>query len=101
MWNELLLLMQSGNRYKIQSYRKYLEPRFPEAVGNIYERHLKTLLVEKVNRKRYQEACRYLRRIYKLGQVEFVQKIVQELRGQYPNRRALMDELNKFSESRI
>jgi uncharacterized Zn finger protein len=96
MWDELLKLMQSGNRYKIEPYRQYLEPRFPEAVGNIYERHLKTLLVEKVNRKGYQEACRYLRRIYKLGQVEFVQKIVQELRGQYPNRRALMDELNKL-----
>ena len=96
MWDELLLLMQSGNRYKIEPYRKYLEPRFPEAVSSIYERHLKTLLVEKVNRKGYQEACRYLRRIYKLGQVEFVQKIVQELRGQYPNRRALMDELNKL-----
>ena len=96
LWQELLTLMQSGNRYAIEPYRKYLEPRFPEAVGNIYERHLKTLLVEKVNRKGYQESCRYLRRIYKLGQVEFAQKIVQELRGQYPNRRALMDELNKL-----
>jgi len=53
-------------------------------------------LVEKVNRKGYKEACRYLRRIYKLGQVEFSQKIIRELRGQYPNRRALMDELNKL-----
>lgn len=96
MWDELLTLMQSEIRYAIEPYRKYLEPRFPEAVGKIYERHLKTLLVEKVNRKGYQEACRYLRRIYKLGQVEFVQKIVQDLRGQYPNRRALMDELNKL-----
>lgn len=95
-WDELLKLMQSGNRYTIEPYRKYLEPRFPEAVSLIYERHLKTLLVEKVNRKGYQEACRYLRRIDKLGQVEFAQKIVQELRGQYPNRRALMDELDKL-----
>jgi len=53
-------------------------------------------LVEKVNCKGYQEACRYLRRIYKLGQVKFAKEIVQELRGQYPNRRALMDELNKL-----
>ena len=96
MWGELLLLMQSGNRYKIEPYRQYLEPRFPEEVGNIYEQHLKTLLIEKVNRKGYKEACRYLRRIYKLGQMELAQKIVQELRGQYPNRRALMDELNKL-----
>lgn len=35
LWDELLMLMQSGNRYKIEPYRKYLEPRFPEVVGNI------------------------------------------------------------------
>jgi hypothetical protein len=96
MWHALLKLMQSGNRYTIEPYRKYLEPRFPEAVCDIYNRHLKTLLVEKVNRKGHKEACRYLRRIYKLGQVEYARKIVLELRGQYTNRRALMDELNKL-----
>lgn len=96
MWDELLKLMQSGNRYTIEPYRKYLESRFPEAVCDIYERHLKTLLVEKVNRKGYKETCRYLRRIHKLGQVEFAHKIVLELRGQYANRRALMDELDKL-----
>ncbi|MBT6958177.1 MAG: hypothetical protein HN996_07140 [Opitutae bacterium] len=96
MWDELLTLMQSGNRYTIEPYRKYLEPRFPEAVCEIYERHLKTLLEEKVNRKGYKEACRYLRRIHKLGQAEFATKIVLELRRQYSNRRALMDELNKL-----
>lgn len=66
--------MQTGNRYAIEPYRKYLEPRFPEAVRNIYERHLKTLLIEKVNRKGYQEAYRYLRRIYKLGQMGLPKK---------------------------
>jgi len=96
MWDELLKFMQSGNRSTIEPYRKHLERRFPEAVCEIYERHLKTLLIEKVNRKGYKEACRYLRRIHKLGQVEFAQKIIQELRGQYANRRALMDELNKL-----
>ncbi len=96
MWDELLTFMQSGSRPSIEPYRKHLERRFPEGVCEIYERHLKTLLEEKVNRKGYQEACRYLRRIHKLGQAEFATKIVLELRRQYSNRRALMDELNKL-----
>jgi Zn-dependent oligopeptidase len=49
-----------------------------------------------VGRNYYQNACRYMRRMKKLGGNEQVNELIELFRKQYPQRKALMEELNKI-----
>ena len=61
----------------------------------MYEQLALATLEMKVNRKGYRKACGYLQRMQQLGREERVSELVVQFRGQYKQRRALLDELNK------
>lgn len=95
-WDELLAAIQEGPPGAVDAYRKHLEPRFPAALCDIYERLALATLSAKANRQGYQLACQYLRRMSKLGQKERVDTLVRTLREKFRNRPALLDELKNL-----
>jgi uncharacterized Zn finger protein len=94
MWAALLAHVQA-NLYSAPYYHDYLSARYPRELSDVYEQLALATVETKINRKGYQEACGYLKRMQQLGQGERVSELVTQLRGQYKQRRALLDELNK------
>jgi uncharacterized Zn finger protein len=95
-WDDLLAAVREAHPGLVEHYRKHLESRFPAAMCDIYERIALATLSERANRQGYQVACKYLRRMQKLGQKERIEKQVQTLKEKYKNRPALLDELKKL-----
>jgi len=93
-------MLQDAHGRTADRYREHLEQHFPEKVCGIYERIIWEIMEERVNRKGYLEGRRYLRRIKKLGQTEFVHKLIDALKTKYSNRPALLDELSRVQETR-
>ena len=48
-----------------------------------------------MGRNHYQNACRYLRRMIKMGARDKAEELILHFREKYPQRRALMEELRK------
>jgi hypothetical protein len=97
MWNALINFMQEGeNRWLVDPYRDELEKRFAKEISAIYEIIATEIVDQYVDRKGYQVACVYLRRMQKLGETARVKAIIMELRAKYSKRSALLDELDKL-----
>jgi len=62
-----------------------------------YSERLTNYVEKYVGRNHYQTACRYLRRMKKLGGNERVNELIELFRKKYPQRKALMDELTKVA----
>lgn len=90
----LLLLQQNPSPNYIQHYEQYLSKDYPDELAALYELSVFELLKRATGRNHYQEACRYMRRMIKLGAREKVNKMIDSLRKQYPQRKALMEELS-------
>jgi len=93
-WDRLLdLISKQPSLHTLEHF----EPNFPkdysEKLVGLYSTAVQKYLTENVGRNHYQTACRYLRRMTKLGGREEVSKVVSALREQYPQRKALLDEL--------
>lgn len=95
MWAALLERVKLAHRKTVERYREHLEPRFPREICDIYERIVWEIMEDKVHRKGYREACRYLRRMFKLGQDDQARALIGDLRSAYSNRPALLDELSR------
>jgi hypothetical protein len=97
-WWERLLELVSGTKHLpyIQHYEKYLSDLYPAELAELYEKGIVDYLKRMTGRNHYQEACRYMRRIIKLGARKRVNELILFLRREYPQRRALLDELNKI-----
>lgn len=96
MWNLLLEAAYKMSEYSVENYRSVLERQFPKEICDIYERLIYKKLEQTPNRATYQAACRYLRRIKKLGNQGQMRSIIADLQERYKRRPALMDELNKI-----
>ena len=53
------------------------------------------MLKKYIGRNHYQTACRYLRRMKKLDGNDKVNELIELFRKQYPQRKALIDELTR------
>lgn len=97
-WWPRLLDLISGNRHlpTIQHYEKYLSELYPAELAEIYEKGITDYLKRAEGRNHYQEACRYMHRMVKLGARKRVNELILSLRREYPKRRALLEELNKI-----
>ena len=95
-WDRLfLMLKQNISMENIQQNEEYLAKDYSSELIKLYSERI-TIYVEKfVGRNHYQTACRYLRRMKKLGGNKKVNELIELFRKQYPQRRALMDELNR------
>ncbi len=96
-WNRLLDLVRGTNHLPyIKHYEKYLAADYSEELTELYERGIIDFLKVNTSRKHYQEACRYMERMLKLGGHTRVRNLIADLRRTYPQRRALLDELVRF-----
>lgn len=94
-WDRLfLLLKQNVSLQNIENNEKYLSKDYSQELIQLYSERLIKYVDKYIGRNHYQTACRYLRRMKKLGGNKRVNELVDNFRKDYPQRRALLDELN-------
>lgn len=95
-WDRLfLMLKQNLSLENIQENEQYLGKDYSAELIELYSERLTNYVEKYVGRNHYQTACRYLRRMKKLGGSERVNELIELFRKQYPQRKALMDELTR------
>lgn len=95
-WNRLFeLLKQTESLENIENEEQYLAKDYASELIQMYSSRLTKYVDKFIGREHYQKACRYLRRMKKLGGETEVNILIQHFRKTYPMRKALMDELNK------
>lgn len=94
-WDRLfLLLKQNTSLSNIEQNEPYLAKDFSPELINLYSESITEYIEENVGRKYYKTACRYLRRMKKLGGNDQVEDLVKFFQKEYPRRKALIEELN-------
>jgi uncharacterized Zn finger protein len=95
-WDRLLeLVKKSPDLNTIDHYEKYLSKNYTNEIVELYANGITKYMKNSMGRDHYQNACRYIRKIIKLGAREKANGIISYLRTEYPKRKALMEELNK------
>lgn len=95
-WDRLfLLLKQNVSLHSLEQDEKYLSKDYAPEFVQLYSENITHYLQHNVGRKHYQTVCRYLRRMKKLGGGAQVNLLIENFRKEYPQRRALMDELSR------
>ncbi len=95
-WSRLLALLgESPSLQQIGHYETYLAKDYGKELAEMYASGISGLLKQHTGRNHYQSACRYLRRIIKLGERETANDLIKSYRLQYAQRKALMEELDK------
>ena len=96
LWGRLLeLVKKSPDLSTIDCYKKYLSKDYPDELAELYADGVLKYMKESMGRNHYQNACRYLRRVIKLGAREKANEVISYLRSEYPKRKALMEELDR------
>ena len=95
-WDRLfLLLKQDLSLQTIEANEAYLSKEYSQELIELYRGCIVKYVDENMGRKHYQTACRYLRRMKKLGGNKKMLELTIILRNKYPQRRALLDELTR------
>lgn len=95
-WDKLfLMLKQNLSLENIQENEQYLAKDYSDELIELYRERITNYVEKYVGRNNYQTACRYLRRMKKLGGNDRVNELIELFRKQYPLRKALMDELTR------
>ena len=95
-WDKLFDFVKSNvSLDKLESYEKYLVKDYTDEITDLYQSAILNYMENNVSRDHYQNACRYLRRMIKMGARVKANYVIQELRKLYPKRKALMEELLK------
>lgn len=95
-WDRLFnLLKQTESLQNIEQEESYLKNDYAPELVEMYSKRLVDYVEKYVAREHYKTACRYLRRMKKLGGVLEVNRLIEYFRKTYPMRKALLDELNR------
>jgi hypothetical protein len=95
-WDRLfLMLKQNLSMENIEQDEQYLSKDYSSELIELYSERIINYVEKYIGRNHYQTACRYLRRMKKLGGNDNVNELIELFRKLYPQRRALMDELNR------
>lgn len=95
-WDKLYALVQQNTSLEnIENNEKYLSKEYSAELIQLYSERIVKYIDRYMGRNHYQKACRYLRRMQKLGGKEEVNKLIKHFREKYPKRKALLDELNQ------
>jgi len=94
-WDRLFgMLKQNLSLNNIEQNEKYLAKDYAPELIEMYSDRIMNYVSQYVGRDHYKTACRYLRRMKKLDGNNKVNELIETFRKQYPQRKALMDELN-------
>lgn len=95
-WDRLFVLLnQNVSLQNIEENEKYLAKNYTPELLELYSERIVNYVEKYVGRNHYQTACGYLRKMKKLGGNEQVDNLIEKFRKEYPQRKALMDELNR------
>ncbi len=95
-WDKLFLMLKQNFTFEnIRENEKYLAKDYSTELIAFYNMGIPDFLKNNIGRKHYQKACRYIRRMKKLGGTNEAKLMIEQLRKEYPQRPALMDELNQ------
>lgn len=93
-WKELLnVISHHFSLHGIQEYEPYLKDRYPGELADLYQKGILELMERATGRNHYKEATRFIRRMKKIGEVQKAGELIARLQKTYPQRRALMEEL--------
>jgi hypothetical protein len=96
-WDRLLeLVKKSPDLNTIDRYEKYLSKNYSTEIIELYTNGILSYMKKSMGRDHYQNACRYIRKIIKMGGRDKANEIISYLRSEYPKRKALMEELDKL-----
>jgi uncharacterized Zn finger protein len=96
-WDRLLeLVKKSPSLNIIDRYEIYLSQSYSKELIELYANGILNYMKNSMGRDHYQNACRYIRKIIKMGGRDKANEIISYLRTEYPKRRALMEELNRI-----
>lgn len=95
-WDRLFnLLKQTESLQNIEQEESYLKNDYAPELVEMYSKRLVDYIEKYVAREHYKTACRYLRRMKKLGGESEVNRLIEYFRKTYPMRKALLDELSR------
>ncbi|MBK8700267.1 MAG: SWIM zinc finger family protein [Saprospiraceae bacterium] len=95
-WPRLLeVLKENSSLSNIENQEKYLGKDYANDLIAMYEHEIKAHLEHFTGRNHYQTACRYIRRMIKLGGSKQAEILVSELKTKYKQRKSLLEELAK------
>lgn len=95
-WTDLFGIVKKHVSLNIlESYDKYLLPNFTNEISDLYQTAILKFMENSTNRGYYQEACRYIRKMIKMGARDKANFVIKMLQTLYPKRKALMEELQK------
>jgi hypothetical protein len=80
-------------------YGKQLSIDFPSEIFAICLNLIRGQAAESSYRKMYKDVCTNIRKLFDFGGVSEVANIIEELKGKYPRRPAMIDELEKLAVS--
>ncbi|WP_025883183.1 SWIM zinc finger family protein [Porphyromonas uenonis] len=95
-WSRLLdLVKKERNLDQLAKYENPLAKHYPNELADLYAERIIRYVKDHVGRDHYRTACRYIRRMIKLGARDKADAVISQLRHSYGQRRALMEELDK------
>ncbi len=99
-WDQLFVFLKekedSGRsvNHLFVEYESDLKPDYADEIAAIYESTVRSHLEQASKRSIYASACVLIRRMKKLGATDRAERLIADLRNAYPQRIALMDELD-------
>jgi hypothetical protein len=94
-WDRLLTMVKnSPSLNALERYEPHLKKDHADELAILYADSVLKYVKENTGRQHYKTAARYLRRIKKLGSPQKASEIAATLRAEYPQRRALQEELD-------
>ena len=95
-WDKLWeMVKENPDLSFIERYETYLSKCFSDELVDLYAGQILDYLNHNMGRDHYQTACRYIRRMIKLGRKAKADKLIAQLRTLYAKRPALMQELDR------
>lgn len=94
-WSRLLdLVKKECSLDRLAKYEKPLAKHYPNELADLYAERIIEYVESHVGRNYYRTACRYIRRMIKLGARDKANEVISQLRQTHYSRRALMEELD-------
>lgn len=94
-WSRLLdLVKKECNLDQLAKYEKLLAQHFPNELADLYAECIIEYVESHIGRNYYRTACKYIRKMIKLGARDKADEVISQLRQTHYSRRALMEELD-------
>ena len=94
-WSRLLdLVKKECNLDQLAKYEKLLAQHFPSELADLYAERIIEYVESHIGRNYYRTACKYIRKMIKLGAREKADEVISQLRQTHYRKKALMEELD-------